>query len=120
LDSFASTANSLKQISITCGDTVTPLFKSGASIDKELQKSMDFQVSGGVTWSNWQTSCFTIAVDCEALSSVISEFNSSVINQVTSLQTEYSSALPSQLRYDCIVEFDQVIDVQVTSSQIHS
>jgi len=119
-DSFATTTHSLKQVSVTCGDTVGPLLRNGSSMFLELMKAFDFQVSGSVNWATWQTSAFCLAFDMEALSSVVSGFNSSVINQVISLQIEYSSALPGTTRYDCIIEYDSVIDIRPEGVMVHA
>lgn len=117
-DSFATSAFSLKNISITCGDTVSPLYKNGAVLHKMVQRAYDYQVSGNVNWASWQTSAFVLAFDLEALSSVLSGFNSSQINSVISLQIEYSSPLPSQIRYDSIVEYDSVIEITAGNGSI--
>lgn len=118
-DSFASTAQSLQSLQFQMGDTQSVRFVNAASIHKELQSAFDYQVSGSTNWSNWQTNAFTIAMNCEALSSVLSGLDASISNMVLSLQIEYSSPI-NQVRYDFLIESDAVADITSAGVIIHS
>jgi len=118
-DSFASTAQSLASVQFQMGDTQSVRFVNAASIHKELQSAFDYQVSGSTNWANWQSSAFTIAMNTEALSSVLSGLDASISNMVLSMMIEYSSAI-SQVRYDFLIESDAVADITPAGVMIHS
>ena len=118
-DSFASTAQTLQSVQFQMGDTQSVRFVNAASIHKELQSAFNYQVIGSTNWANWQASAFVIALNTEALSSVLSGMDASISNMVLSVLIEYSSAI-SQVRYDFLIENDAVAEITPAGVMIHS